>query len=149
MVYANSAAGRASVDWRAGPRLTTLERALGCAQRGTNVGEPVSESEERRRFMRVKAPVCYRPAKRRLARRQVIDLGLGGMRVYSDEAFRIGTRFEVDLFLPDDSSITCLTEVVWIHPIDGGRPANFDVGLRFLDIPPGDRERLGQVLEGE
>jgi Tfp pilus assembly protein PilZ len=99
--------------------------------------------------MRVKAPVCYRPAKRRLARRQVIDLGLGGMRVYSDEAFRIGTRFEVDLFLPDDSSITCLTEVVWIHPIDGGRPANFDVGLRFLDIPPGDRERLGQVLEGE
>ena len=112
-----------------------------------SMGEPVSDPEERRQFLRVKAPVCYRPARRRLARRQVVDLGLGGMRVYSDEEFKIGARFEVDLFLPDGTTITCLTEVVWIKPIAGESPAAYDVGLRFLDVSEGHHERLREILD--
>lgn len=109
----------------------------------------MSDMEERRQFPRVKAPVYCRPAKRRLPRRQVIDVGLGGMRVYSDEQFKVGARFEVELFFPDTSSITCLTEVVWIRPLDPGSPAEFDVGLQFLDVPEHDRDRLRDVLAGE
>ena len=104
-------------------------------------------SDERRKFPRLNAPVYCRPAKRRLPRRQVVDVGLGGMRVYSDEALKIGARFEVELFLPDSSSVTCLTEVVWIRPIPPGGPAAFDVGLQFLDVPPDALEQIGTLLE--
>jgi c-di-GMP-binding flagellar brake protein YcgR len=103
--------------------------------------------DDRREFPRVKAPIYCRPAKRRLPRRQVVDVGLGGMRVYSDEPFNIGARFEVELFLPDGASITCLTEVVWIRSLGTDGPARYDVGLQFLDVPERTRHRLMDVLE--
>jgi Tfp pilus assembly protein PilZ len=77
----------------------------------------------------------------------VVDVGLGGMRVFSDEPFQIGARFEVELFLPDSSSIACLTEVVWIRSLPDG-PAKYDVGLQFLDVPEDGQDRLTEVLEG-
>lgn len=90
-----------------------------------------------------------RPARRRLLRRRkVIDVGLGGMRVYSDEPFEIGQRMEVDLFLSDgDDYVTCLTEVVWQREIPGGEPAEFDVGLRFLDVPTAARAMLQTLID--
>jgi hypothetical protein len=76
-----------------------------------------------------------------------VDLGLGGMRVYSDDPLKIGARFEVELFLPDTSSITCLTEVVWIRQLPAGSPATYDVGLQFLDVPPDALDQIGALLE--
>lgn len=69
------------------------------------------------------------------------------MRVYSDEPFPVGAKFEVELFLPDQTSVQTLTEVVWIREIDGGSPAAFDVGLRFLDVPEEGRRKLQLALE--
>ena len=104
---------------------------------------------DRRRFRRVKAPIYCRPAHRRLPKRQVVDVGLGGLRVYSDDPFPIGAKFEVELFMPDASSVTCLTEVVWIRPVPDGDPANYDVGLEFLDVPAGAQDSIGKLLEEE
>jgi hypothetical protein len=106
-----------------------------------------SDDADRRQYPRVRAPIYCRPARRRLPRRQVVDVGLGGMRVYSDEPFQIGARFEIELFLPDGGSVTCLTEVVWIRSLSTQQPAKYDVGLQFLDVPDRARERLGEVLE--
>lgn len=89
-----------------------------------------------------------RPARRRLLRRRkVIDVGLGGMRVYSDDAYVAGDRLEIDLLSADgDDFVTCLTEVVWIREIDGGQPARYDVGLRFLDIPAAGRAMIENLV---
>ncbi len=106
-----------------------------------------SGSDERRKFPRLNAPLYFRPARRRLPRRQVVDVGLGGMRVYSDEPLSLGARFEIELFLPDRTSVDCLTEVVWVKPIAGGKPANFDIGLQFLDVPPEALEQLRGLLD--
>jgi hypothetical protein len=76
-----------------------------------------------------------------------VDVGLGGMRVYSDEPFSVGAKFEVELFLPDGSSVTCLTEVVWIRGLTAEAPAKYDIGLAFLHVPDATRECLGEVLE--
>ena len=103
--------------------------------------------EDRREFPRVTAPIYCRPARRRLPRRRVVDVGLGGMRVYSDEPFKVGARMEIDLFPPDGEPITCLTEVMWIREIPGGNPAAYDVGLRYLDIPPEGREMLARLVD--
>ena len=82
-----------------------------------------------------------------LRRRKVVDVGLGGMRVYSDEEFEIGRRMEIDLLLADgDDFVTCLSEVVWIRAIPGGSPAPYDVGLRFLDVPPKARQMLEKLI---
>lgn len=102
---------------------------------------------ERREFPRIQAPIYCRPAHRRLQRRQVLDVGLGGMRVYSDEPFAIGARFEVELFMADGTSINCLTQVMWTRPVPGGQPAPFDVGLKFLHVPEAGFAKLTELLE--
>ena len=107
------------------------------------------DERDRRKFARVKAPIYCRPARRRLGRRKVVDMSVGGLRVYSDEPFKRGSRMEIDLFPPDGngSFVTCLTEVVWIREIPGGDPANYDVGLQYLDVPPEARALLNQIVE--
>ena len=88
-----------------------------------------------------------RPARRRLLRRKVVDLSLGGMRVYSDEPFERGDRMEIDLFVADDDNmITCLAEVVWVRSMDEGQPAGYDVGLQFLDVPQRGRAIIERLL---
>ncbi len=89
-----------------------------------------------------------RPARRRLLRRhKVVDLGLGGMRVYSDDPFDVNDRLEIDLLNADgEEFVTCLTEVVWIREIKGGSPAKFDVGLRFLEIPTRARSMIEDLV---
>jgi hypothetical protein len=79
----------------------------------------------------------------------VIDVGLGGMRVYSDDAFPVGTRMEIDLLPPDGDPITCLAEVMWIREIPGGDPAAYDVGLQYLDVPAAGREMLARLVDAE
>lgn len=109
---------------------------------------PGSEHDERRQFPRVAAPMYCRPARRRLLRRRkVVDVGLGGMRVYSDDPFALGDRLEIDLLRADgDEFVTCLTEVVWIREIEGGSPARYDVGLRFLEIPADARTMIEDLV---
>ena len=87
------------------------------------------EPDDRRKFPRINIPLYFRPARRRLPRRQVVDMSLGGARVYSDEPLVLGARFEIELFLPDNTSVDCLTEVVWVRPIEGGRQGRRDGGL--------------------
>jgi c-di-GMP-binding flagellar brake protein YcgR len=91
-----------------------------------------------------------RPARRRLLRRRkVVDVGLGGMRVYSDDRFTEKDRLEIDLLSADgDDCVTCLTEVVWIREIEGGKPARYDVGLRFLEIPAAARAMIQGLTGG-
>jgi hypothetical protein len=107
----------------------------------------VESSDDRRKFTRINVPLYFRPARRRLPRRQVVDIGLGGARVYSDEPLAVGARFEIELFMPDNTSLTCLTEVVWARAIEGGDPAAFDIGLQFLDVPPAAIEQLQALLD--
>ncbi len=107
-----------------------------------------SSGAERRKFPRVAAPMYCRPARRRLLRRRkVVDLGLGGMRVYSDDAFEVGSRMEIDLMAETgDDFVTCVTEVVWIRELPGRKPAMYDVGLQFLDVPPKGRSMIEKLL---
>lgn len=107
-------------------------------------------SDERRQFARLNLPVYFRPARRRLPQRQVVDIGLGGARVYSDEDIPVGTRFDIELFLPDGHSLSCLAEVMWVRALlEPDAPAKYDVGLGFLDVPQNDLATLRDLLLAE
>lgn len=76
-----------------------------------------------------------------------IDISLGGMRIYASEEVRRGARLDLELFLADNSSVTCTVEVVWVETLPPRAPARYDVGLRFLSISELDRRRLAAVLD--
>ena len=60
----------------------------------------------------------------------------------------MGKRLEVDLLSAEGNDfVTCLTEVVWIRPIPSGTPARFDVGLRFLDVPPRAHAMIQAIVD--
>ena len=103
---------------------------------------------DRRRYRRVQAPVFCRPMGISLfGKRQPIDISQGGMRIYADEEMAVGSRLELELFLPDETTVVCEAEIVWIEPLPEGAPARFDMGLKYLH-PEGARlERLAAVLE--
>ena len=103
---------------------------------------------DRRQYRRARAPIYVRPvgALAYAVKRQVNDISLGGLRAYSDEAQKPGTRLEMELFFSDVDSVTVLAEVVWVEVLPEGSPARFDVGLRFVDARPEDLDRIAQVL---
>ena len=103
--------------------------------------------EDLRRYPRACAAIYCRPARFRATYRLVVNVGLGGVRIYSDERFKIGRKLELDLRLPDGSPLQCIAEVAWIQALPEGAPAAYDLGLRFLKVPPGGIERIASILE--
>jgi hypothetical protein len=111
------------------------------------VGEPTSV--ERRRYARVRAPILVRPigpAALQHLPRQVGDIGVGGLRAYSDDVQTPGTRVELELFLPKGEPAVVLAEVAWVQELPPGGAARFDVGLRFLHVSEADLARIGAAL---
>ena len=111
--------------------------------------------DERRKYRRLKAPVFYRPVGLSLFRRlrgkddreRAIDISLGGVRIYSDDQLKVGSRLELDLFLPDDTTLATKAVVVWVHELPSGSPAKYDVGVRFDAMADADHQRLSHGLE--
>ncbi len=106
--------------------------------------------DDRRKYPRVNAPVFCRPVGKPLfGRRRAADVSLGGMRLFADEAPAAGDRLELELFLPDETELTCVVEVVWVDELPEGSPARYDVGVKFVQIPGDARQRLSTVLREE
>ena len=101
----------------------------------------------RRHYLRYNAPVCYRSASLFSARKPLVNISLVGIRIYSDDQFRIGKRLELELILPDNTILTCTAQVVWQKALSDDAPAKYDTGIRFLDISPEHVERLASILE--
>ncbi|HET6437401.1 MAG TPA: PilZ domain-containing protein [Anaeromyxobacter sp.] len=109
----------------------------------------MADENERRRYRRVRAAILVRPLGplARVSPRQVTDISLGGLRAWSDDARRVGTRLELELVFPDGGSATCLAEVVWAEPQPSGAVARYEMGLRFVEVDPDDLDRIAAVLE--
>lgn len=103
--------------------------------------------EDRRKYPRLKAPVLYRAAHFFSHRKPVANISLGGICVNSDEEIKIGKRLELELFLPDHTSIVCTARVVWQKTLPEGAVAKYEIGFEFLEIPADVLQRLDKVLE--
>ncbi|GAK55549.1 hypothetical protein U27_02383 [Candidatus Vecturithrix granuli] len=101
----------------------------------------------RRKYPRYNAPICYRSAPFFSSRKPLVNIGLGGVRIYSDDQFKIGKRLEIELLLPDSEILRFTAKVVWQHPLPENSAAAYDVGLQFLDIPEDGLARLSKILE--
>jgi len=79
-------------------------------------------------------------------KRNTQDISIGGMRVLTDEHFEPGSKLELDVLLPEGDAVRCWAEVVWLTKLDESARARCEVGLRFIDMAPGDVQRLASVL---
>ncbi|PIE33404.1 hypothetical protein CSA56_12045 [candidate division KSB3 bacterium] len=104
--------------------------------------------EERREYPRFKAPICYRSAPFFSSRRPLIDFGLGGIRIYSNDRIKIGKRLEVELLLPNnDEALTFLAKVAWLKELPKEDTAMYDIGLQFLHTAESQLQPLINVLK--
>jgi len=78
--------------------------------------------------------------------RETVDISFGGVRIFSDEALRVGELLKLEFFLPDVAPVTYTGEVVWVEALASGVPARFDVGLKFIQLEPEALRLLLQVL---
>jgi hypothetical protein len=102
---------------------------------------------DRRRYRRLQVPVYCRPAGvKLLEKRAPVDVSMGGVRIYSDQPFKVGESLKLEFFLGGEEPFTYSAEVVWIVPLEKGAPAKFDVGLKFTQLDPSAMRRLVQVL---
>ena len=103
---------------------------------------------ERRKYRRIQAPLYCRPAGMKFLARQrlPIDLSLGGVRIYSDDALRVGELLKLEFFLEETEPVTYTAQVVWTEALSQDSPARFDVGLKFLDLEPAALKLLVGVL---
>lgn len=104
-------------------------------------------NDNRRHHRRIVAPVQWQLADLASILNPLVNIGLGGMRVYSDKPLKIGQILEIELFLPDNTRLVCKAEVRWLRPVIGDQSANYDVGLQFLHIAEEDLLRLADFLE--
>jgi hypothetical protein len=123
--------------------------------RGTN-GESLKLRvvlPERRRYRRIQAPVYCRPAGVSFLARhhEAVDVSLGGVRVYSDEPYKLGSLVKMEFFVEGGPPFTYTAEVVWIDALGKEDPAKYDVGLKFVDLRPDALQFLATILgpEGE
>ncbi len=101
----------------------------------------------RRRYPRVKAPVFFKSTRLFARKTPVADISLGGMRVFSDDAFKVGQAIDVELHLPSGEELACTVRVVWLGLLEDAAPAKYDVGLQLISVK-GDRlHLLAQALE--
>jgi uncharacterized protein (TIGR02266 family) len=109
---------------------------------------PPLERPKRTFYPRLQAPVYWRAYGLPFFRRRKPSIeDLGGMRVYLDEKLKEGARLEIEVFLPDETSVVCKVEVAWVEQLPDHAPARFDAGLKLTAITPADRRRLSSVLE--
>lgn len=104
--------------------------------------------DNRRRFPRVKAPVFFQTPRLRDEQRPVLDVSLGGLRVYSDEPFEVGERIQIELLLPPDGfEVSALTRVAWVRRLAADAPAVYDVGFELLIVDGDGLKHLGRALD--
>jgi c-di-GMP-binding flagellar brake protein YcgR len=104
---------------------------------------------ERRRYERVTIPVSYRISGLSTAKRSVLNMSLGGVRIDCDENLDIGQMLELEFFLPNGISIEASAKVVWIKKLPPGSEALYDVGMEFQRLSEVDVLELDAVLNKE
>lgn len=101
----------------------------------------------RRLFPRYKLPVYYRPVRSFGQKQQIQDIGLGGMRIYSNKPLKMGKEIQMKLFLPNGNSVEAIARVAWIKSLPPGSKAIYDIGFEFINLSAETHEELKTSFE--
>ena len=110
--------------------------------------------DERRHFVRLdtRLEVNYTRLPSTEQQRSVTkDIGGGGICFFANEVLKAGDQLQVSMKLPErDQAVNFTGEVVWSEQYEtigkAERKRAIEVGIRFLEIAPKDREAVMQHI---
>jgi hypothetical protein len=96
----------------------------------------VRNEPNRRRYPRIPAPIQCRSAGVDFfaPHLEPIDVSLGGLRIHSNDEYRVGAILPLDVIFARIAPVTFTTEIMWIEALRAGSQGRFDVGLAFVDL---------------
>jgi pimeloyl-ACP methyl ester carboxylesterase len=85
------------------PNIMRLVRIILDLEKQENkiMGKSPKFPREKRQYPRMLVPVLYRPAKKSKEKHRISNLGMGGVRIYSNERLEPGQELDPELFLPN------------------------------------------------
>ena len=109
---------------------------------------------DRRKFPRA-VYKCLITIKRRLTSKtistQTENIGAGGICVLIKEDLGLFQGVDLEVYLEDgNASVRCGGTVVWVVKKASPRSKGgllFDTGIEFIDIRPGDQDRISMIVE--
>jgi c-di-GMP-binding flagellar brake protein YcgR len=104
---------------------------------------------ERRRFYRIDAPVYYRDPRIFSRKRQISNISLAGIRIFSDDPLKKNDRFEIEIFLPSKQSIVANVRIVWIKELPPDFDSLYDVGLEFISLSDNAWNELNTIINSD
>ena len=102
---------------------------------------------KRRLFPRFKVETYFRPSHPFGQKKQILDIGLGGMRVYSNKPLRLGKEKDIKISLPNEKVIEVRVRIAWVNPLPPGSEALYDIGYEFIQLSPETHQELKSLLE--
>jgi hypothetical protein len=99
-----------------------------------------------RQAPRLKAPIYYGIVSQPSSQEPVVNISLGGTRIYSNQELTIGEQFDLDLILPDETMLPCRVRVVWQHLLPAESGTKYEIGLRFVDLSDDTLHQLAEAM---
>lgn len=114
--------------------------------------------DERRKFVRLNAawPVKFKitGSSKSGERTRTLNVGLGGVRFYTNAVLEIGTILELELFIPADSlpvfsrgRVVWQGRVVWRRELPEKDKWPLEIGVEFVGMDSYDLERLKDYID--
>src|SRR4030042_179707 len=97
----------------------------------------------------VNLPIEYVRSDLVASRGEALNASEGGLLLYLPERMEIGQHLSLKLFFSSGSelkSIETLVKVVWMDIHLGDNRGDYRAGVKFVDISPGDLEKLRSFL---
>ena len=97
----------------------------------------------------VNLPIEYVRSDLVASRGEALNASEGGLLLYLPEKMEIGQHLSLKLFFSSGSelkTIGTLVKVVWMDIHLGENPGDYRAGVKFVDISPGDLEKLRKFL---
>ena len=99
----------------------------------------------------VDLPVEYARSDLDASRGEALNVSEGGLLVYFSERMEVGQHLSMKLFFSSGvefNAIETLVKVVWVDVHLGEDGRDYRAGVTFVDISPGDLEKLRIFLRG-
>ena len=108
--------------------------------------------DERRRFVRVEAPIALRykvvgSSASGMVPKTKKDLSIEGVRVALAQRLASGTDIQLELFLPGEAAIRPTGKVVWSARFRSEGP--YEAGVRFTEIDSMERDALARFIHSQ
>jgi len=110
-----------------------------------NMKKSIKLEIERRRFPRVTVQVTC-TIKGSTKKQSVLNMSLGGVRIYCDERVDIGQELDLQFFIPNGAVIEARGRVVWLEELPRGSKGIFDVGMELTKVSKEKRKILSAFL---